>query len=303
METNILLENGTNELEILEFCLAGYSYGINVAKIREIVTYQPVTPIPNSHPSIEGIFMPRDAMITAIDLRNCLGRGEAEPGGMFIITNFNRLNIAFHVENVLGIHRVSWKEIVKPDESIGSVEESVVSGIVKRTDKLIIILDFEKIVSDINPETGLKTSDIDALGARQRKDVPILIAEDSALLNKLIVECLKKAGYENLIHTENGQEAYDIISHYKEEGTLHDHVRCVITDIEMPKMDGHHLTKLIKEDDETSKIPVVIFSSLVNEEMKRKGEALGADAQLSKPEIGNLVKIIDELVDKLHLEQ
>ena len=303
METNILLENGTNELEILEFSLGEYSYGINVAKIREIVTYQPVTPIPNAHPSIEGIFMPRDTMITAIDLMNCLGRGEAKPGGMFIITNFNRLNIAFHVDNVLGIHRVSWREIVKPDESLGSIEDSVVSGVVKRSDKLIIILDFEKIVSDINPETGLKTSDIDALGARTRKDVPILIAEDSALLNKLIVECLKKAGYENLIHTENGEEAYEVITHYKEEGTLHDHVRCVITDIEMPKMDGHHLTKLIKEDDATANIPVVIFSSLVNEEMKRKGEALGADAQLSKPEIGNLVKIIDDLVDRLHLEQ
>lgn len=78
MDTKILLENGTNELEILEFTLAGNSYGINVAKIKEIITYQPVTPVPNSHPSIEGIFMPRDTMITAIDLKNCLGRGESE---------------------------------------------------------------------------------------------------------------------------------------------------------------------------------------------------------------------------------
>ena len=302
MDTNILLENGTNELEILEFSLAGYSYGINVAKIREIVSYQAVTPIPNSHPSIEGIFMPRDIMITAIDLMNCLGRGEAQPGGMFIITNFNRLNIAFHVENVLGIHRVSWTEIVKPDETIGTVEESVVTGVVKRGEKLIIILDFEKIVSDINPETGLKMSDIDALGVRNRKHVPILIAEDSPLLNKLIVDCLKKAGYENLIHTENGKQAYDVICQCKEEGSLRDHVRLIITDIEMPMMDGHRLTKLVKDDETTASIPVVIFSSLVNDEMKRKGEALGADAQLSKPEIGNLVKIIDELIDKFHLD-
>ena len=79
---------------------------------------------------------------------------------------------------------------------------------------------------------------------------------------------------------------------------MKDHVQCVITDIEMPLMDGHRLTKLIKSDDETKDIPVVIFSSLVNEEMKRKGEALGADAQLSKPEIANLVRIIDDLVKK-----
>ncbi len=296
MDTKILLENGTNELEVLEFTVAGNSYGINVAKIREIITYQPVTPVPNAHPSIEGIFMPRDVMITAIDLRNCLQRGTSEAGGLFIITNFNKLDIAFHVDSVVGIHRVSWKDIIKPGATVSTNEDGISTGIIKFNEKLIIILDFEKIVTDINPETGLKTTEIDALGERTRNDVPILVAEDSALLNKLIVDSLKKAGYHNLIHTENGEEAYKVIQECKAEGSLKEHVQCVITDIEMPIMDGHRLTKLIKEDDETKDIPVIIFSSLVNEEMKRKGESLGADAQLSKPEIGNLVKVIDSLV-------
>lgn len=303
MDTKILLENGTNELEILEFTLAGNSYGINVAKIREIIVYQPVTPVPNSHPSIEGIFMPRDTMITAIDLKNCLGRGESKPNGLFIVTNFNKLDIAFHVENVLGIHRVSWRDIIKPDATISTTDESVSTGIIKKDGKLIIILDFEKIVADINPETGLKVSEIMELGERKRSNVPILIAEDSPLLNKLIVDSLKKAGYDNLIHTENGQKAYDVICQCKEDGTLRDHVRIIVTDIEMPEMDGHRLTKLVKSDDATADIPIIIFSSLVNEEMKRKGEALGADAQLSKPEIGNLVRIVDQLVDERHLDQ
>lgn len=295
MDTKILLENGTNELEVLEFMLAGNSYGINVAKIREIIPYQDVTPVPNSHPSIEGIFMPRDTMITAIDLKNCLQRGESQPGGLFIITNFNKLDIAFHVDSVVGIHRVSWRDIIKPNATISATDDGISTGIIKQNGKLIIILDFEKIVTDINPEVGLKVTEIDALGDRKRNDVPILIAEDSALLNKLICDSLKKAGYVNLIHTENGQEAWDIICDCKAKGQLKEHVQCVITDIEMPIMDGHRLTKLIKEDDETKNIPVVIFSSLVNEEMKRKGEALGADAQLSKPEIGNLVREIDKL--------
>ena len=296
MDTNILLENGTNELEVLEFIVDGNSYGINVAKIREIISYQQVTPVPNSHPSIEGIFMPRDVMITAIDLRNCLQRGESEAKGLFIITNFNKLDIAFHVDQVVGIHRVSWTEIIKPGTTVSNPEDGVSTGIIKINGKLIIILDFEKIVSDISPETGLKVADIDELGVRTRNDIPILIAEDSPLLNKLIVDSLKKAGYENLIHTENGQEAWDVIEQCKNDGTLDKHVKCLITDIEMPLMDGHRLTKLVKDDSQTKNIPVVIFSSLVNEEMKRKGEALGADAQLSKPEIGNLVRIIDELV-------
>ena len=298
MDTKILLENGTNELEVLEFTLAGNSYGINVAKIREIITYQEVTPVPNSHPSIEGIFMPRDTMITAIDLKNCLQRGQSEPGGLFIITNFNKLDIAFHVDSVLGIHRVSWKDIIKPDSTVSSSEEGISTGIIKWNEKLIIILDFEKIVADINPETGLKIREIDELGERTRNDVPILIAEDSALLNKLIVDSLKKAGYENLIHTENGQEAWNVIEQCMDDGTLDQHVQCVITDIEMPLMDGHHLTKLIKQNPQTQDIPVVIFSSLVNDDMRRKGESLGANAQLSKPEIGNLVRVIDKLVLK-----
>lgn len=299
METKILLENGTNELEILEFKLDGNVYGINVAKIKEIITYQPVTPVPNAHPSIEGIFMPRDTMITAIDLKNCLQRGKSTEGGLFIITNFNKLDIAFHVDSVVGIHRVSWKDIIKPGATVSTTEDSISTGIVKIEDRLIIILDFEKIVSDINPETGLKSTEIDEMGYRERTDIPVLIAEDSVLLNKLIVDSLKKAGYVNLIHTENGQEAYDLIQKFKEQGSLDKHVKCIITDIEMPLMDGHRLTKLVKEDSETRHIPVIIFSSLVNDEMRRKGEALGADAQLSKPEIGNLVRMVDSLVKDL----
>lgn len=296
MDTNILLENGTNELEVLEFMLDGNAYGINVAKIKEIINYQEVTLVPNAHPSIEGIFMPRDTMITAIDLKNCLQRGTSVPGGLFIVTNFNKLDIAFHVDSVVGIHRVSWTDIIKPGTTVSTAEDGVSTGIIKIDGRLIIILDFEKIVSDINPETGLKMADLAELGTRTRNDIPILIAEDSPLLNKLIVDSLKTAGYENLTHTENGKEAYDIIEHFRDEGTIYDKVKCVITDIEMPIMDGHRLTKLIKDDPRTQDLKVVIFSSLVNEEMRRKGEALGADAQLSKPEIGNLVMTVDKLV-------
>lgn len=297
MDSKILMESGTNELEVLEFNVCGNSYGINVAKIKEIIPYQPVTPVPNSHPSIEGIFMPRDIMITAIDLRNCLQRGTSEPGGLFIVTNFNNLDIAFHVDSVLGIHRVSWTEINKPNETVNTVDESISTGIIKIDNKLVIILDFEKILSDINPETGLKVDEVDLIEKNSRRsEKAILIAEDSILLNKMIVESLKKAGYVQLIHTANGQEAYDVIQQCKEKGTLKDDIQCVITDIEMPMMDGHRLTKLIKSDEATKHIPVIIFSSLVNEEMRKKGESLGADAQLSKPEIGNLVRLVDGLL-------
>ena len=281
MDTNILLESGTNELEVLEFTLGDNYYGINVAKIREILTYQQVTPVPNAHPCVEGIFMPRDTMMTVIDLKKCLGMEPSEKKGLFIITNFNKLNIAFHVDEVIGIHRVSWEDIIKPDSTINTEDKSAATGVIKLEGKLVVILDFEKIVTDISPETGLKVSDVEERTARDRSDSPILIAEDSPLLGKMISECLKKSGYTNLIMTMNGQD-----------------VHCIITDIEMPLMDGHRLTKLCKSDDEIKKIPLIIFSSLVNEEMRKKGEQLGADAQLTKPEIGMLVEAIDNLIDK-----
>lgn len=299
MDTNILLESGTNELEVLEFTLGNNHYGINVAKIREILTYQPITPVPNGHPCIEGIFMPRDTMISVVNLKRCLGMMEDnEDRGLFIITNFNKLNIAFHVDAVLGIHRVSWESIIKPDSTINTEENSASTGVIKMENKLIIILDFEKIVTDISPETGLKVSDVDNMTERERCDSPILIAEDSPLLSRLITDCLKKAGYTNLLITMNGQEAWDKLVEYRREGNVREKVHCLITDIEMPLMDGHRLTKLVKTDDVMKKIPVIIFSSLVNEEMRIKGARLGADAQLTKPEIGNLVAAIDDLIDK-----
>ncbi|MDE7157803.1 MAG: chemotaxis protein [Lachnospiraceae bacterium] len=298
METNILLENGTNELEVLEFTIGNNYYGINVAKIREILPYQPVTPMPNAHKSIEGIFMPRDTMITVINLPKELGLAESTDysSDMMIITNFNKLNIAFHVHKVVGIHRVSWNDIIKPDHTINTTDSSIATGIIKIDGKLIVILDFESIVSEISPETGLKVSEIDALGTRQRNESPIMIAEDSALLSKLIIDSLHKAGYINVIKNDNGQEAWDKLEELKRKGTALDEVKCIITDIEMPVMDGHRLTKLVKSDDVLKEIPLIIFSSLVNEEMRIKGLSLGADAQLSKPEIGNLVRIIDGLI-------
>ena len=116
------------------------------------------------------------------------------------------------------------------------------------------------------------------------------------MLNRMIVASLEQAGYTNVRHFENGKLAYDYVKTCLNNGTLRENVQCIITDIEMPLMDGHSFTKLIKSDEATHMIPVVIFSSLINEEMRKKGEQLGADRQLTKPEIGSLVSAIDELV-------
>lgn len=301
METGILLESGTNELEILEFRVGQNYYGINVAKIREILPYQKPTPIPNADARIEGIFMPRDELISIVDLSRVMNlpMSSSTEGDMYIVTNFNKLNTAFHVQSVEGIHRVSWTDIIEPDSTINAAGMGMATGIVRIEGRLIIILDFEKIVAEINPETGLKVSDVDHMVGRKRVNSPILIAEDSPLLGKMLLDCLKRAGFENIDITSNGRECWDKLTAYDEKGILDEKVACVITDIEMPQMDGHHLTKLIKTNEHMEHIPVVIFSSLINDEMYKKGESLGADMQLSKPEIGQLVDAIDQI---LHIE-
>ena len=298
METGILLESGTNELEILEFRVGSNYYGINVAKIREILPYQVPTPIPNADARIEGIFMPRDEIISIVDLSRVMNLPAAQStaGDMYIVTNFNNLNTAFHVQGVEGIHRVSWGDIIEPDSTINASGMRMATGIVRIEGRLIIILDFEKIVTEINPETGLKISDVEHMTGRSRVDSPILIAEDSPLLGKMLLDCLKRAGFANIDLTNNGKECWDKLSAYQEQGVLDQKVACVITDIEMPQMDGHHLTKLIKSDEQMMHIPVIIFSSLINDEMRKKGESLGADMQLSKPEIGQLVGAIDQVL-------
>ena len=274
MDTGILLQSGTNELEVLEFNIGANHYGINVAKVKEIMPFTEPTPIPNAHDTIEGIFMPRDTIVTIVDLAKSLmiPPSPDRTKDMYIVTNFNNLNIGFHVHGVQGIHRLTWSDITKPDETINDAERSVATGIIKFDHRLIVVLDFEKIVSTI------------------------LIAEDSPMLEKMIVDCLTKAGYVNITATANGEEAWNTLLRYKSEGKATDQCHCIITDIEMPRMDGHRLTKLVKDDNELKEIPLIIFSSLINDEMRRKGESLGADAQLTKPEIGKLVEAIDSLV-------
>lgn len=300
-QTEILLESGTNELEIMEFTVGGELYGINVAKIREILRMAPIKPMQKSHPNVEGIFKPRDKVLTVINLAGYLGLPpSASPErDLFMVTNFNHQDFAFHVHTVVGIDRISWAQMKKPDAVIYGGKEGISTAIAEYEGRLITILDFEAIVADISPESGIQISEVEHLSQRERTGKPILIAEDSMMLSKMIIECLHRAGYTNTVKTANGEEAWKYLSEVKASGEdAAEHVACIISDIEMPRMDGHYLTKLVKSDAELKKIPLVLFSSLISPEMRVKGEHLGADEQISKPEIAKLVGAIDRLVTR-----
>lgn len=300
----ILLESGTNEIEIMKFTIQGEFYGINVAKVKEIMMAERVKAMPHAHPAVEGIFKPRDILITVIDLGYYLTNESLEHGSrdLFIVTNFNKMTVAFRVQSIEGISRISWKDIQKPDKTLTHGDEGVATGIAQCEGELVTILDFEKIVAEIAPETTIQMSEVEQMGDRPLCDRPLVIAEDSILLQKMIDDSLERAGFVNVKNFSNGQEAWDYLSSIRNDEDLYEKVNLVITDIEMPEMDGHRLTKLVKDDARLNKLPVVIFSSLINEQMRIKGEELGADEQLTKPEIGHLVHVIDRLLERFASE-
>ncbi|MEK4221075.1 chemotaxis protein [Bacillus sp. FSL W8-0116] len=296
--TTVLLESGTNELEIVEFEVNGNKYGINVIKVREIILPVPVTFIPHSHPHVEGIIELRGEILPVIDMMRVLGFENSRPkeNDKFIVTEFNRQKAVFRVNNVSKIHRISWQSIEKPSE-IYQGKSSEIIGVIKMNREMLLLLDFEKIMVDINPTSGIQVEQVKKLGKRERSNKKIIVAEDSPLLRKLLEETLGEAGYVNIDFFENGQEALSYLeSLIEEESDIAEKVQLVITDIEMPQMDGHHLTKRIKDNPSLKKLPVIIFSSLITNELRHKGEMVGADEQVSKPEINELIKKIDEYI-------
>ncbi|WP_025783181.1 chemotaxis protein [Sporosarcina sp. D27] len=296
-ESGILLESGTNELEIVEFEVAGSRYGINVIKVKEIIVPMPITPIPHADPAVEGIIQLRGEILPVISMERVLGMGPSSnpQNDKYIVSSFNKQQVVFHVHNVTMIHRISWDAIEKPSGAY-SAETSPVIGVIKLGGDMMLLLDFEKIVMEISPETGIRLEQIKKLGKRERSDKRLLVAEDSPLLRKLLQTTLSEAGYERVEFFENGKEALTYLEKVAETGDVTDAIQLVITDIEMPQMDGHHFTRRIREHQGLAKLPVIIFSSLITDELKHKGTSVGADVQISKPEIAELVLKIDQYV-------
>lgn len=297
-ERGILLESGTNELEIVEFSVGKNKFGINVLKVKEIINPVPITKIPNAHQNVEGIIELRGEVLTVIDLATTLGFSPSEnpQNDKFIVAEFNQQKIVFHVHSVTQIHRISWEQLEKPSEMYSTLDSQVI-GVIKLHGEMILLLDFEKIVVDINPNSGINVQQVEKLGKRERSTKRIVVAEDSPLLRKLLLDTLTEAGFQKLEFFENGKDAL----HYLEgiiaaESKIEEEVQLVITDIEMPQMDGHHLTRQIKTNPDLNKLPVVIFSSLITDDLRHKGQQVGADGQVSKPEIADLVLMIDKLI-------
>ncbi|OOV87222.1 chemotaxis protein CheV [Oceanospirillum linum] len=312
----ILLESGTNELEIIEFQLRKQRpdgtekishYGINVAKVREVIRVPETTDYPNPQPHLVGVFSLRDNLIPLVDLGGWLGvkTPSAFETKNVIVTDFNRMANGFLVDSVSRIHRISWEEVESPSQFLESGEQDCVVAVVRRDDRLIMILDFEKIISDINPELSMEKYDVkedrkviidDRMTAKRQANT-LLVVDDSAFIRKLIETTLRTAGY-NVIAAKDGADAYEMLQEFElvaeeEHLPVSDLVSMVISDVEMPRMDGLHLVKRLREGKAYRTTPIVMFSSIMSEENRHKALSLGANDTMTKPEIGKLVGLVD----------
>ncbi|EAC2526717.1 TPA: chemotaxis protein CheV, partial [Listeria monocytogenes] len=298
-EKGILLQSGTNELEIVTFTVGENLFCINVLKVKEIIHPLEVTPVPDSNPAIEGVSQVRGEIMPVVNLARVMKLPEIEPENTkFIITELNQMKIVFRVDEVHRIQRISWEQIEEPEKLSIGLEELAV-GIVKLDGNLVLLLDYEKIIYEISGNADFAVTGEDRIARKvNREEKTIFIAEDSQMLRQLLEDTLHEAGYTNLQFFANGREAqehiFKLLKEQKEQ--TFENVNLLITDIEMPQMDGHHLTKVIKEDEIGRELPVVIFSSLITEDLEHKGAGVGADAQVSKPNIHQLINILDELV-------
>jgi two-component system chemotaxis response regulator CheV len=305
-KTNILLESGTNELEIVEFYLeeptasggiyVGY-YGVNVAKVLEIIRLPKVTEMPQTpQPCVLGTFNLRDKVVPLVDLGVWLGKDRSEVASdKVVVTEFNRVISAFRVSGVTRIHRLSWEQIEPPSIQVQHYSGNSVTGVVRLESRVVFILDMEKIVAELNPDLALKELNEEVFVEHQKalpdKDMVFkaLIADDSTTIRRMIGSSLEKAGFE-VTRTINGRIAWDMLLEWKEasireDRPITDYVHILVSDIEMPAMDGHSLTRKVKSDPVLSRLPVILFSSLITDSLRHKGEAVGADDQISKPEM------------------
>jgi two-component system chemotaxis response regulator CheV len=301
-QQKILLESGSNEVELAEFVLNSQHFGVNVAKIREFLPYGgvAVTKMPGSPSSVLGVFLVRGQGVPLIDLAAHLELGEAGPGSgqVVVITEFNNLTTAFIADKINRIHRLSWSEF-KPLNQLLGMDSPQVTGSVNLDGREVLILDLEHIIGEIIPESVINYQEksFERPLLEQRREARIIFAEDSTIIRTQVSKILKKVGYVQVAAYGDGEAALQAVLELREKSRaesldIGDLLNLVISDIEMPRLDGLTLCRKIKADLGLD-IPVIMFSSLINKQMAAKCRAVGADAFASKPETEKLISLVD----------
>ena len=298
---DILLESGTNELEVLVFGLGQGAYGVNVAKVREVILPQKITASPGRHASVRGMFNLRDRVLPLIDLGHYLNiESDTGPEGKrIIVTEFNGALTAFEVDWVEQIYRMSWQNMQPVPESYGQAH-SCLTGVTQVKERLVLMLDFESVVDHVSMQDDLHVEVVPNKLGVDRGGKCIVIAEDSRFIRDLMETTLRSSGYTRIRAFDTGLQAWQVIEQAgRDSGDDVDRCDILIADIEMPQMDGLHLTRRVKADRALRSIPVILSSSLITNDTRHKGGQVGADDQIAKPQLPDLVEIIDGWVQQI----
>ncbi|WFS61328.1 chemotaxis protein [Pseudodesulfovibrio thermohalotolerans] len=305
LDTGILLETGTNELEILEFYINEVRepgkdpvpnfFGINVAKVMQVIETPNLEPPESApHPSFMGTIPLRDLILPVLDLSVWLELDMPKTErDIVIVTEFSKSVTGFLVSGVTEIHRVGWGEVIPPSSIISTNTDAIV-GLIDKGDYFVQLLDLETILSQFEPDDGVEMAVSD-------NEYTVLVADDSATIRAMIKANLTEANFKPIV-TNNGNEALraimDIKARAEAEGKdVTEYVDLVISDIEMPLMDGFSLTKRIKEDPVLQGLPVILYSSIITNELRHKGESVGADMQISKPDLHTIPQVALDLIE------
>lgn len=302
VDHGILLEAGTNEAEVLAFRVSGARFGVNVAKVREVVPLDRLTPIPHSHPAIDGLAEVREMVIPLINLRKFLfddsEHRAADGSESLLLLEFNNLHTAFRVEEVERIYRVSWKDTL-PVPQLGE-NACPVTSVLRQKEGLLPMLDFESICAKVG--LGGMSVDLESIEKEEsasKAEMPIVYADDSQLIRAMVKDSLHEAGFQHLRGFPDGQDAWDYLTDLANESTadnIRQKVACIVTDVEMPRMDGLSLTKKIRQNPVLASVPVVVFSSIATRDNQKKGLQVGASAQVSKAKYDELVETVHRLL-------
>jgi len=294
-EAESYLKSGSNEVRILEYKVSGISFGINILKVNKIVgNLHLQTNVPESHPSVRGVFEDRGKVIPIIDLAHFLGLPPVDKNqhNKVIITEFFEVSNGFMAERVDWIHHFKWEDVIDANGVMGQFDNRYVLGMVKPTeDHIISLLDYEAIILDLSPKLRLrqkaKTAHIEFDGGGRR----ILVAEDSASVRAMLVAELGEFGFE-VDAVGDGKEALKRL-----KGG--DSYFMVLSDVEMPQMDGLALLATIRDNNAgcDPNLPVIVYSSIGDMGMKKRAEFLRADAHITKLNVPDLLEKVRELAD------
>ncbi|AMF93736.1 chemotaxis protein CheV [Vibrio fluvialis] len=288
---------GQNRLELLTFRLNGRQrYGINVFKVKEVLQCPKLTAMPNLHRLVKGVAHIRGQTVSVIDLSLAIGgRPTTDVEKSFVvIAEFNRTIQAFLVSSVERIINMRWEAILPPPDGAGKA--NYLTAVTNIDNELVEILDVEKILAEIAPVDESMDSRIgeEIAHAEQEKQIVrrILIADDSSVARKQVQRAIESIGFE-VILTKDGKDAYEKLLSMAKEGSIYDQISLVISDIEMPEMDGYTLTAEIRRNSALKDLYVILHSSLSGVFNQAMVERVGANSFIAKfnpDELGNAVK-------------